>query len=55
MGDNRSQVDIAIKDQQDCVGNEIPVKMKLYIATYVAAGDLINPRSQEQREHLRGL
>ena len=55
MGDNGSQVDIAVKDQQDCFGNEIPGNMEVYIATYVAAEDLINPRNQERKEHLKGL
>jgi len=55
MGDNGSQVDIAIRDQQDCFGNEIPGNIKVYIATYVAAGDLIDPRNQERKEHLKDL
>jgi len=47
MGDNGSQVNITVKDQKDCIGNEMPVEKEWNIVTYVAAGDLIDLRNPE--------
>jgi len=47
MRDNGGQVNITVKDQKDCIGNEMPVEKEWNIVTYVAAGDLIDLRNPE--------